>query len=90
MDRFMVGLTDNTFKHRFLTEDSAKSTLDQAVKIIVTSEIAATHTRALANNEGVGLVGSVNNRYTVTGGAGAELQRYCSYVGGMYTGNATN
>ncbi|EAT43520.1 AAEL005051-PA [Aedes aegypti] len=75
LDRLLVGLTDNNLKHRLLTEDSAKLTLDQAEKIIATWEMAATHTRALANNDGVGLVGFVNNRYPVTGGRGAVLQR---------------
>ncbi|EAT32631.1 AAEL015172-PA, partial [Aedes aegypti] len=56
LDRLLVGLTDNNLKHRLLTEDSAKLTLDQAEKIIATWEMAATHTRALANNDGVGLI----------------------------------
>ncbi|EAT38482.1 AAEL009643-PA [Aedes aegypti] len=75
LDRILVGLTDNNLKHRLLTEDSAKFTLEQAEKIIATWEMAATHTKALANNEDVGLVASLNTRYPLTGGRGAVVQR---------------
>ncbi|EAT33894.1 AAEL013838-PA [Aedes aegypti] len=75
-DRLLVGLSDTKLKHRLLTEDSAKLTLEQAEKIIATWEMAATHTKALANNEDVGLVGFLNARYPLTGGRGAVIQRF--------------
>ncbi|EAT41748.1 AAEL006657-PA [Aedes aegypti] len=76
LDRLLVGLSDTKLKHRLLTEDSTKLTLEQAEKIIATWEMAATHTKALANNEDVGLVGSLNARYPLTGGRGAVIQRF--------------
>nr|XP_029716254.1 uncharacterized protein LOC109402721 [Aedes albopictus] len=75
LDRILVGLTDTNLKHRILTEDSAKLTLAQAEQIITTWEMAATHTKALANKEEVGLVASLNSRYPLTGGRGAVTQR---------------
>ncbi|EAT44323.1 AAEL004296-PA [Aedes aegypti] len=65
LDRLLVGLSDTKLKHRLLTEDSAKLTLEQAEKIIATWEMAATHTKALANNEDVGLI-MVGNEATTT------------------------
>nr|XP_019545386.2 uncharacterized protein LOC109415892 [Aedes albopictus] len=37
--------------------------------------MAATHTKALANNEDVGLVAAMDTRYPLTGGRGTVLQR---------------
>ncbi|XP_019542220.3 uncharacterized protein LOC109413002 [Aedes albopictus] len=75
VDRLLVGLSDTKLKHRLLTEDSAKLTLEQAEKIVATWEMAATHTKALANNEDVGLVAAMDSRYPLTGGRGAVLQK---------------
>ncbi|EAT40965.1 AAEL007361-PA [Aedes aegypti] len=75
LDRILVGLADGSLKHRLFTEDSTKLTLDQAEKIIATWEMAAAHTKALTNNEDVGLVASLNIRNPLTGGRGAVIQR---------------
>ncbi|XP_062554830.1 uncharacterized protein LOC134219941 isoform X2 [Armigeres subalbatus] len=75
LDRILVGLSDNNLKHRLLTEDSSKFTLEQAEKIIATWEMAATHTRALSNNDDIGLVASMNDRHPLTGGRGALVRR---------------
>lgn len=75
LDRILVGLSDGTLKHRLLTEDSSKLTLDMAEKVIATWEMAATHTKALANNDDFGLVASLNTRYPLSGGRGAVIQR---------------
>lgn len=71
----MVGLSDNNLKHRLLTEYSTKFTLEQAETIIATWEMAVTNTRALSNNEGIGLVASINHRHPLTGGRGAVIRR---------------
>ncbi|XP_062701474.1 uncharacterized protein LOC134285192 [Aedes albopictus] len=64
VDRILVGLIDNSLKHRLLTEYSSKLTLAHVENIIASWEMADIHTKTLKNNDNIDLVASIDNRYS--------------------------
>ncbi|XP_062714045.1 uncharacterized protein LOC134290849 [Aedes albopictus] len=68
VDRILVGLTDNSLRHRLLTEDSSKLTLAQVENIIASWKMANIHTKVLKNNDNYDLVASIYNRYASSNG----------------------
>ncbi|XP_062535399.1 uncharacterized protein LOC134204621 [Armigeres subalbatus] len=69
LDRILIGLSDDNLRQKLLAEDGDKLNLAQVEKIVTTWELAASHAKALTQDDHPGQIDSI------VGGRGELLQR---------------